>query len=125
VRNVSLEQLIVLAVFLLVPLVNLLARWLRQRGEAPPRPPAEIPHQPEPVPFRLPPTVRLAEPVTPQREEQVTRPRPAPPPALLRRQPRLRISDPEDVRYAVMLMAVLGPCRGLEPPGPEGERLDR
>jgi hypothetical protein len=31
VRNVSLEQLIVLAVFLLVPLVNLLARWLRQR----------------------------------------------------------------------------------------------
>jgi len=125
VRSLSIEQLILLALFVLVPLVNLLARWVRRRTEPGERPPEEAKQEPEPVPFRLPPRILVPTPVEPRRVEPPRPAAPTPPPGLRRRGPMLQLSGPADVRRAVMLMAVLGPCRGLESPGAEGERLDR
>jgi hypothetical protein len=132
VRNLSIEQLIFLLLFLLVPLFNLVARWLKRRTGAGAPPPEEAVAEPEPPPRRLPPRIVLAEPVeTPPpmlpSPPPPPRPaaRPAPPPVPSRRRPLLGLRGPEDVGRAVVLMAVLGPCRGLELHGADGDRLDR
>jgi hypothetical protein len=107
----SVEQLLFIALFVLVPLFNFLAKVLRQRRRpAAPIPQAEEPG--EPVTALPPPRVLLPVPEPP-------RPSARPPraPAVLvverrRRAPyRLR---PADVRRGLVLMTILGPCRALE-----------
>jgi hypothetical protein len=115
-RTWSPGQLLLLAVFLLVPLLNfLLTLWRRRR--------------------RAGTTVRQLEPVTQEAPAQATRPRAVQ--AVLisrprRETPRVPIEAapgsrrltasarlaPRDARRGIVLMAILGPCRALEPRQP-------
>jgi hypothetical protein len=114
------EQLLLIAIFLLVGLINLIVRRLRQRAE-PPVPPEEPEAAPWPTPSRtqeLPPAARVILPV-PLTEPSipVVRPMRAPAPApQARRRPRghRRLGSRADVRRAIVTMTVLGPCRARE-----------
>ena len=116
------EQLLLIAIFLLVGLVNVLVRWLRQRAQTS-RPEAEVEAEPAPGPVpgrprELPPAARV---IVPQRPVEAAIPaarrmRPpasAPPP---RRRPRghRRLGTRADIRRAIITMTVLGPCRARE-----------
>jgi hypothetical protein len=114
------EQLLLLAIFLLVPLVNfLLALWRRrQRGGA--RAGSFEPVAPEaPAPATRPGSIAPAPAaVSGDRPRRETPRVPAETPPGV---PRLGVSarlGPRDARRAVVLMAILGPCRALEPGPP-------
>ena len=120
-RTWSPGQLLLLAVFLLVPLLNfLLTLWRRRRSDGT--------------------RTRQFEPVAPQTPAQETRPRaiqtarfneradrarretPRVPAEVSPGAPPLKVSarlGPHDARRGVVLMAILGPCHALEP----GQRL--
>jgi hypothetical protein len=121
----SVEQLIFIAVFVLVALFNLIRQARRQR-----RPEGETADGPPPVEEeRAPPPRRvvIAPPVprpagAPQvrftgreyRPAAVARPAPA---RAARRGPGRRLfSHRGDARRGIVLITVLGPCRGLESP---------
>jgi hypothetical protein len=117
-RTWSPGQLLLLAVFLLVPLLNLvLTLWRRRRREG----------------------TQSVEPVVPETPAQETRPRaiqagragvsgdrprretPRTPAEVPPGAPRLKVAaglGPRDARRGVVLMAILGPCRALEPQAP-------
>jgi hypothetical protein len=115
---VTLEQVLVLAVFLLVVLVDMAARYLRSRRAAA----VPVP-EPEPVTFppvaRPPAAARLAAPVPARRRrpEAGVQPMPDPRPTAFRRRPALP-GGLAEARRGIVLMTVLGPCRALEPPEP-------
>jgi hypothetical protein len=114
------EQLVFLALFLLFALLNLIVRLFRERAAKPP--------DTAPPPLRRPPPPRPPEPLArpaPARVAQPPAPAPvvpgpaapalaAPAAAPARRRPRARLGGPRDLRRAVVLMTVLGPCRALE-----------
>ena len=112
----TLKQILILAVFVLVPLLNVLVRMLRRRLAAP------APQQSEPQAPETPARVRtLSSPRGPRRGEAggILPSVPQPPLAEVlwtRRRPKVRIGSEREVRRGIVLMAVLGPCRGLEPP---------
>jgi hypothetical protein len=124
------EQLVLLAIFLLVGLVNAILRW-RQQGRSAPAPETEPAHLP-PRPRTLPPRVRVQLPPPPLETAAVPRPLlPVPPPhpdPRPRRRPRVHpwLGSRAAVRRAIVVMAVLGPCRALErePGGPAGMLID-
>jgi hypothetical protein len=117
VRSITLEQILLLAVLVLVPLLNLALRWLQRRMEAaepaPPRPepPATPPLLPpraerrEPLPAVEPPRAAAAAPVAVPRAPARRGPhRPAP------------LGGLPEIRRAVIMMTILGRCRGLDEP---------
>ena len=122
------ELLIVLFVLLLAAL-DLLARWLRGKTQLD-QPAGAAGGEEEVVsaeeadtelPERAPAAPRLppAAPPPPLRP-----PRPAPPTTARPRRPhraRRWVKDPIDARRGIILMTILGPCRGLEAPGAAGE----
>jgi hypothetical protein len=120
-RTWSPAQLLLLAVFLLVPLLNfLLTLWRRRRRRAGT-------------------AIRQLEPVTREAPAQATRPRAIQaarvgvsgdrprretprvfaevPPGAQRLKVSARLGPP-DARRGIVLMAILGPCRALEPGQP-------
>ncbi len=124
------EQIVLLAIFLLVGLVNAIVRWRQQSREAPPEPAPPPPRrEPPPRPAELPPRIRVTVPlpaasVPAARRPPVPVPAPRTPP---RRRPVHRwLGRRADVRRAIVVMTVLGPCRALEvepgirTPGPAG-----
>lgn len=117
------EQLVLLALFLLIPLVNFLARVLQRGSTRAPADRAAGPGTPRPgarrapSPARAPSGARPTSPAPRGREvETVTR-------AARDRAPRAwpRLGA-RDLRRAVVLSAVLGPCPGLGPAMPGGAR---
>jgi hypothetical protein len=112
----SLEQLVLIAVFVLVPLLNFLVRVLGRRFGA--RAPAE----PVPMAVPAPSSSQRASPgvrrrTVPGRSAGASSP-PDSRPAGARRRLPLQLESAHAVRRAIVLMAVLGPCRGLAPPPP-------
>jgi hypothetical protein len=105
------EQLLLLAVFLLVALANFLARLLRARQAPRPRVGTEEVRQP-PSPDR-PPRDAARPPAPKPPPRPVADPAPAPPPPARRPFP-FRPGDPRDLRRAIAWMTVLGPCRARE-----------
>lgn len=116
------EQLFVLAAILLAAMVDLFVRW--QRGKTRRDQPAddagveedmvfveeadtELPEQ-EPVEPQLPAPARARPPA----------PRPSPPPPVGRGRHHAHrwLKHPIEPRRGIVLMTILGPCRGLEPP---------
>jgi hypothetical protein len=114
-RTFSPDHLLVLAVFLLVALLNVLvALWRRWQRASPAARPLE-PIAPETPAQATPPRSVQAFPVGRPRRETGVPVEAAP--GSRRRPPSARLG-PRDVRRAVVLMAILGPCRALEPQGP-------
>jgi hypothetical protein len=113
---VTLEQILVVAVLVLAPLLNVLVRVLRRRL-AGPAPRESGPKAPE-TPARL---RTLSSSLGAQRGGAGGIPPSVPQPPLTevlrpRRRPKVRIGSAREARRGIVLMAVLGPCRGLEPP---------
>jgi hypothetical protein len=142
-RQISIEQLLFLALFVLVPLINLLLRWLRARAAerlpgdrtdqqwpepviaGPEIPGGEVPERrapPRDHPPRLPaearPVATPTEPLPAARSGVPTLASSAAPvPAQSARRPRVRPANRREIRRAIVLMTALGPCRALEPRG--------
>jgi hypothetical protein len=112
------EQIVLLAFFVLVALANAIVSWLRRRKGAGRPEPEEAPAPPLPELPRLPlpPSARVR--ITPPPEALVPGVRGATPvaspPAPRRRSARGGLGTPADVRRAVVAMTLLGPCRALE-----------
>jgi hypothetical protein len=117
-RSLRPEQIFLLMLFVLVPLVNLLVRWLRRRAREQQRLAPAGSRAGEPVareelaPAPMPPRVRVIEPAL-RREGFRAAPLAHPPPATRRAGP---LGGRAAVRKAVVAMTILGPCRGLEDP---------
>ena len=116
-RTWSPGQLLLLAVFLLVPLLNfLLTLWRRRRRESTRTGPFEPVALQTPAQETRPRSVQAAQvSMSGDRPRRETRRvlAEAPP-----RAARLKVSarlGPHDARRGVVLMAILGPCRALEP----------
>lgn len=121
-RSLRLEQILLLLVFVLVPLITLLARWLQRRAREQQRPVPAEPRAAEPVgreewpPAPMPPPrVRVIEPALPPESPRKAPPAPPPRPVIRRAGP---LGGRAAVRRAVVAMTILGPCRGLEDPPP-------
>ena len=120
-RSLRPEQILLLLVFLLVPLLNLLVRWLQRRARKRQRPVPVESQAAEPVrragrpPATMPPRVRVIEPAHPQEGPRETPPAPRPRPVVRRAGP---LGGRAAVRRAVVAMTILGPCRGLDEPTP-------
>jgi len=117
-KTLTPEQLVLLVVLLMVPLINFLLRpWLQRQTEA------ATSRANEPATRDAP----RREPTPPVRAAQIRREaqRAHLPPARddlprFRRSEPFRVGSRPDLRRAILLMAVLGPCRGLEPREPAG-----
>lgn len=115
----TVEQLLLLLLFIVFPLLQRLAPWLRRRLEELERrggaPDEQAGPRSAPPPVAMPRVEhRAAEPPRPR----AARPVEAPPSRLDR--PRFAVGDLRDVRRGVVLMAILGPCRAWSPvEGPE------
>jgi hypothetical protein len=126
------EQIVLLAIFLLAGLINAIIRWRQQSGKAPtserepppperaplPLPRPRLPRPPRPSPpHELPPGVRVHVPV-PVPEEPVPavrRPAVPAPRTLPQRQPVHQwLASRAAVRQTIVAMTLLGPCRALE-----------
>ena len=116
-RSLRPEQLILLLVFILVPLFNLLVRWLQRRAREQRRPEPVV--REEQAPTAMPPRARLIKPAladeTRHREAAPRKAPPGPRPVHRRTAP---LGGRAAVRRAVVAMTILGPCRGLEEPPP-------
>jgi hypothetical protein len=106
------EQLILLALFLIVGLVNFVIRWLRERQQA--RPPA-TPDQ-SAAPARPPELIVRRAPVATSPEMPTVAPRLTPRRPVPRTRAAMHVSldNRADLRRAIVLMTVLGPPRALE-----------
>ncbi len=119
-RSLRPEQIILLLVFILVPLLNLLVRWIQRRARERRRPVPVEPRAAEAAaggkgPPALPPRVRVIEPALPGEGTRMAPPAPPPQPVMRRVGP---LGGRAAVRRAVVAMTILGPCRGLEEPPP-------
>ena len=123
-RSLSFEQIILLLVFIVVPLFKLilpaLQRWARGQRETEPVAREERPRAPTPVPVWV---VEPAFPGATGPREAAPRPRaetrkrpPRRPSARIRTAP---LRGRAAVRQAIVAMAILGPCPGLELPAPQ------
>ena len=109
----SLEQLLLFAVLLLVPLLNFLVRRMRRHLAAGTRPGVE----PDGSVTRpraeavAPPIARAARARQPLRRLEPPR---AAAPARARRRPQVAVRSRSEARRGIVLMTVLGPCRALD-----------
>jgi hypothetical protein len=145
VRDLNFEQLFILAVLLLAGLVNLVLDWLRnRRRKAQPQHrdddlaiaqeeldlaeplwrerTAEVPPDLDPARVPVPPAprVRSGQGATPPVVPRISPPR-SPTRSPQGRRLHRRI-DPREARRGVVLMTILGPCRGAEPPAGNASR---
>src|SRR5688572_27920697 len=116
-RSLRPEQILLLLVFLLVPLLNLLVRWLQRRAReqqrrVPAEPPMAEPAPPEGWPSRRMPRV-IEPPLSQEAPRQETR-RKTPRAAAPVRDRAAPLGGPAAVRRAIVAMTILGPCRELE-----------
>jgi len=127
-RSLRPEQILLLLVFVLVPLFNLLVRWLQRRAREQQRPVPVEPRAAQPkareewLPVPMPPRVRMIEPAAPREGPRQVRPASPAQPVIRRAGP---LGGRAAVRRAVVAMTILGPCRGLEerPPSTPVRRL--
>jgi hypothetical protein len=121
VRRVSIEQLIFLAIFVMLPLAQVLFRWVQRRLREAGRPAdGGAGGGAEPVVPARPGTTRelpraAAAPVRPPVSPAAL---PAAAPAAPARRGRFRgpLGGRRDLRRAIVLMTILGECRGAAPP---------
>jgi hypothetical protein len=110
-QDIPFGQLLILMAFILVPVINLLLKRM-QRGfeRQPPR--EESPRQPAPRTFAEPPPLEVIASArqrvrAPDRLE-------IPPGPKSRARNKSFFRSRRDLRRAIIMMAVLGPCRGVD-----------
>ena len=113
-RNFSIEPIILLIIFILVPLANYALERMRRRFE--PRAPSR---QPMPDMGMRRQAAPVATPASPAFRERVQT---APPDRILapsrsRWSRKTLFRTRRDVRRVIVAMTVLGPCRAYDPPG--------
>jgi hypothetical protein len=114
-RNVTVQQILLLIIFVALPLLNWLLRRVRQRRER------QIPQPPTMPEMRRRATVSEPRSLAPQ---QLTRDR-----IQAQETPRAPVAGPQrgnsksslfrrkaEMRRAIILMTILGPCRAADPP---------
>jgi hypothetical protein len=116
------EQFVLLLVFLAAVLLNLVIEAYRRRLRRPAAPPREPVAERVGAPAPPPPAVTIPPPPRPRPRPMA--PAPSPPRALGAPRRRRLLAGPSDARRAMILMAILGPCRGLES-RPELAALER
>jgi len=117
----SFEQILLIVFFIVVPLVQLVMRLLKQQGNSPDpsagpprpakRPPPPVRHRP--LPQTLPQIAAAAMAVPAQAQSE-----PAKPPVRRAAQPAatgVGFRSTFDLRRAVVLMTLIGPCRAASP----------
>jgi hypothetical protein len=127
---VSVDVLVLLAIFVLVPLLQRLLAQARERNQPPPQPAQRGPSPTPPPAARVPRVPTLPIPPLPAPEAERLD---APPPAPARRAANTATavsSDPQrgrrrvalpalrtrlDLRRAITVAAILGPCRAVDP----------
>jgi hypothetical protein len=115
-RDVGLEQIILLLIFILVPLINFIMHRVRTRPEDNRSKEQSV----EPIPRR---TQARPTTVVPKLAESRTRTA-APQPPIISSAPlatsrstnRALLRTPRDLRRAIIIMTILGPCRAYDPP---------
>jgi hypothetical protein len=128
------EQLFIIAAVILAGVFDLLVRWRksRQRKDAP-ADASRYDQNPvlveEEADSGLPSDIELSgeelvergvpPPLPPPARVPVVSRRPAPPPIRPRRVSRRLLVNPLDARRGIVMMTILGPCRGLERPDSE------
>ncbi len=123
------EQLFLFAIFVLMAVGNAIFRWLQRRmadasrDTAPPDATQEagrVLPPPVPLPPPAPPRARVVVYASPSPEVARTSPAAsvaaAPPRSPSAQRARIRLRGQADIRRAVVLIAVLGPCRADDPP---------
>ena len=120
-RSLRFEQILLLVLFVGVPLVNMLVRWLKRRARAQPRPfPPEVrataaDAREDRRPASVRPQARVIDSILPRADPRRSPTASPPLPVLRRGRP---LGGRAGVRRAVVAMTILGPCRGLEEPPP-------
>jgi len=117
-------ELIYFLIFIAVFLFQHLRKWLNRQAEKGGRPEAPPP-EPEPYPVSFESSVEPSAPsawsASPISAVDFGRGPPAPAPVQPRRPRRFSrqslFGTPQDVRKAVVIATILGPCRALEPSG--------
>lgn len=114
-QDIPFTQILVLLAFILYPLINWLLQRMQRRFES--QAPRQPPAQPAPRTFAKPPPVEIIVPAGPpapslrQSENLLSR----------RNQPRRSLfRSRRDLRRAIILMTVLGPCRANDTPDDRG-----
>jgi hypothetical protein len=111
-KNVSVEHILILFIFILLPLLNWLLRRLGRRRE---RQPPQPPYIPAP---RQEATVSEPDIPSPQPTRHRIQAREAPPaPAVVRRRgisTNSLFRTRAEMRRAIILMTILGPCRAVD-----------
>jgi hypothetical protein len=115
-RDLGLEQIILLLIFILAPLINFIMHRVRRRPEDPMSKEQSV----EPIPRR---TQARPTTVVPKLAESRTRGAASQAPTLSsaplatsRSINRAPLRTPRDVRRGIIIMAILGPCRAFDPP---------
>ena len=113
-RNFSIEPIILLIIFILIPLANYVLERTRRRFEPPtpsrqPMPDMGMRRQAAPVPT---PTSSA-----PRERAQVAPPNRILAPSRSRWSRKTLFRTRRDVRRVIVAMTVLGPCRAYDPPG--------
>jgi hypothetical protein len=117
-QDIPIAQLLVLIAFILFPLLNLVLRRMQRRFEE--QPPSEPPPQPAPRTYEM--TPRLD--VVASSREQARPPAVAEPPSRKSQSAnRSLFGNRRELRRAIILMTVLGPCRAADSPTAEGRQF--
>jgi len=121
--DIPFAQILILVAFILFPLINWLLQRMQRRIEqqAPRQPP---PPQPAPRTFAPPPAEIIAALKERARAPELPE-TPAPPRSGGRFRKRVLFRNRRDLRRAIILMTVLGPCRAAESPNAEARQSPR
>jgi hypothetical protein len=129
---VSIELVLLIVAFVLLPLAQMLVRAARAGEEPQPAQPAATPSSVDAPRWQEEQFLELEDDtvpdvtVTPEPEPEPARYPTRPPTPPIRRERRratvaVSLRNPLDLRRAIVLRTVLGPCRANQPPdGPEG-----
>jgi hypothetical protein len=120
-QDIPLTQLLVLLAFILFPLINWLLQRMQRRYER--QPPRQPPPQPAPRTFTKPLPVEVIASV----RERTSPPelREIPPPGRRQTQKRALFRSRRDLRRAIILMTVLGPCRAAASRDAENDAINK
>jgi UDP:flavonoid glycosyltransferase YjiC (YdhE family) len=111
-QDIPFTQILVLLAFILFPLINWLLQQMQRRYQS--QVPRQPPPQPAPRTFAKPPPIEI---IVPSRERMPSAKLPELP--LSRRNQSIKRSlfrSRRDLRRAIILMTVLGPCRANDSP---------